>query len=151
MDEKGQVTIEAMLIMGMFMVLLVTVSLPIVFRTKTSARDVSLVADARYVTDQIANTANSIVHPDEKRTMDMYIPGFNSPDTSIPVTIGTDGGNLVTTVALPTGNETMTIELYGSSWVMYDGSTGSQSNISEATGKRYTITLRWKNITYWRQ
>lgn len=151
MNEKGQVAIEAMLIMGMFMVLLITVSLPIIFRTKASARDVSLVADARYVTDQIANAANSIVHPDEKRTIDVYIPGFNSPDTSIPVTIGTDGGNLVTTVALPSGDETMTIDLYGSGWTMYNGSTGSQSNISEAVGGRYNIALRWKNITYWRR
>lgn len=151
MEERGQITIEALLIVGMFMVLIFTVSYPIVFRTKRSARDVSLIGDARFVTDQITNAANSIIHPDERRKIDVYVPGYDSVDIDIPVNMGTDGDKLITTVALPAGNETLTADLYGTGWKLYTGTTGAELNLTEDSGGRYNITIRWKNITYWRQ
>ncbi len=151
MRERGQVTIEAMLIVGMFMVLLVTVSYPLAWNSKTYAREVSIVGDARFVTDQIANAANSIVHPDEKRTIDVYVPAFNSPDTSIPVSITTDGNKLNATISIPGSAKTLSSELYGTGWAMFNGANGSEAGISETSGERYTITITWKNITYWRQ
>lgn len=151
MKERGQVTIEGVLIIGILLAIFLAVSIPLAFRTKDNARDVSLVADARYVTERIATAANSIVHPDEKRTIDIYVPAFSSQDENIPVTITTDGDSLITYIQFPTETKNITIDLYGTNWSIYDGSTGNAGDLAESSGGRYTITITWANITYWRQ
>jgi hypothetical protein len=162
-EEKSQITIEAILIFGMFILVLVGISWPTALRIKTAADDVEVLASARFATEQIASAANTIVTPGGKRTIDVYVPGFRSkgnatgglPLISIVTRICTpDGENLVTTVRIVRRksdgtigrNETHTfnISLYGNNWTF--SAPGSDA-IVEDKGKRYSLALYWRNIT----
>jgi uncharacterized protein (UPF0333 family) len=141
MGERGQITIEALIIVGIFIIILVGISLPLMFHAKRTATDVTVIADARYATEQIAAAANSVVTPGTKRTVDVYVPGYNSTARVITTTITTDGSNLTTTVTIPDEDPyNMTIELYGDNWEMED--------INESVGNRYSFIITWKNITW---
>ncbi len=162
-EERGQITIEAIIIFGMLILILVAISWPMAWRARNAANDVTMVSDARYATEQIASAANSIVVPGGKRTIEVYVPGYLSPGNTtggVPLThIATricspDGSNLVTTViimrrasdgAIKREEEhNFTTKLYGSNWSF---SVGGEDAIVEDRGKRYTLELYWKNIT----
>ncbi len=106
MDNKGQATIEALLIFGVMIIIFVTL-VSYTFKADYAAKDVQFVSDARYVTEQIVSSANMVATPGELRTVEVYIPGFTSRDGSVIMTtnISTDGDN-VTTIASITRNAT---------------------------------------------
>ncbi|MEE8167989.1 MAG: hypothetical protein V3T58_03845 [Candidatus Hydrothermarchaeales archaeon] len=164
-NERGQITIEAIIIFGMFIVVLVGISWPMAFRVKAAANDIEIVSAARYATEQIASAANTVVTPGGKRTIDVYVPGFRSVGNTtnaspVPVIhIATricspDGANLITTVLIMRRKSDGTIKrqethnftrsLYGTGWSF---SAAGEDAIVEDIGKRYSITLYWKNIT----
>lgn len=148
MRERGQITIEAILLFGIFVTILFSISLPMAMKVKKEALEVSTVADARYTSEQIVTAANSIAYPGGRRTLEVYVPGDS--EKNINTTISTDGSNLITTVLLPgDGPKVINLSLYGKEWVIYD-SGGNPSNITENQGARYKFIICWKNITFTR-
>ena len=148
MDDKGQITIEALLMFGvMIVIFLVLVSYA--FDADYAARDVQFVSDARYVTEQIVSNANMVATPGDVRTVEVYIPGFTSRDGNFIMTtnIRTDGDSITTNASITRNatTESYTIEkdLYGTGWQM--------NNISESNGSWYTLSITWRNITYTRR
>ncbi len=160
--DAGQITIEALLVFGMMILVLVSISWPMAFRAKAAADDLEMVSGARYAAEQIASAANSISAPGGKRTIDIYIPGYRSPGNAtggrplvhIGTRICTDGDNLNTTVIImrrdSDGTETkrenhnFTRGLIGTGWSF--SAVGGDA-IWEETGRRYSLMIYWKNIT----
>lgn len=140
MREKGQITIEAIIIFGALILIFIGVSVPLAFKVKDAATDVMVVSDARYAAEQIVAVANSISTPGEKRTVEVYIPGYTSVGTVateagvrpliwIGTGIGTnDGSNLTTMVGILRLRDDGTLKqseirsftksLYGGSWTI---------------------------------
>ncbi len=161
-DEKGQITIEAVIIFGMLILVLVGISWPMAFRAKAAADDLEMVSGARYAAEQIVSAANSISAPGGKRTIDVYIPGYRSPGNAtggvplihIGTRICTDGDNMTTAVIImrresdgtisKQENHNFTRGLAGTGWSL---SAVGGNAIWEETGKRYSLTINWKNIT----
>jgi len=160
-EERGQITIEAILIFGMFILILVGISYPLAFRVRADADDISLLSDARFAIEQIGAATDTITTPGSKRTIQVYIPGFKSPgntSTNVPIThiatrICIDGNNMNSTVLLirrqsdgtvsRLETHTFTRSLYSSNW----GITSSNiASIVEDRGRWHDITLTWQTI-----
>lgn len=148
MDNKGQVTIEALLIFGAMIIIFVAL-VSYTFKADYSAKDVQFVSDARYVTGQIVSSANMVSTPGELRTVEVYVPGFTSRGGGIimTTTISTDGDNVTTIASITrnatTENYTITKDLPGAGWQM--------NTLSESNGSWYTLSITWRNITYVRR
>jgi hypothetical protein len=159
--QGGQITIEALLIFGAFLLILTSITIPSVFKVQKDAKDVQFVADARYATEQLAALANSINSPYGKAEARIYIPGYTSVGNDTGgrplIHVGTricspDGSNLVTTVLIVrrSGGSTtsnyynFTVPLNGGSWTV-EGPGGEP--ILEDIGRWRNFTISWKNIT----
>lgn len=153
MRDKGQITLEAIFIFGMFILIFIGISLPLAFKAKDAANDVAVVSDAGYAAEQITSASKGVVMPGARRSMSVYIPGYSSRARTIATTLSTDGESLVATVSgLSDGNKTITRSLHGSGWKIYNGSTGTEGSLTESAGRRYKFDITWsggiKNITY---
>jgi hypothetical protein len=163
-EEDGQVTIEALLIFGAFILILTTVSIPNVFKAQNAARDVQFVADARYATEQLASAANSITSIYDKKNIVVYVPGYasvgNDTGGNPIIHMGTricspNGSNLVTTVLIvrrdsagtitKQENYTFSVPLVGTNWTVITPS-GSGDTIFEDQGRWRNFTVSWKSI-----
>ena len=146
--EKGQITVEAVLILGFFIMIFVGVTLPMAFDARRAAVDTTVLADARFATEQIASAANTIVVNGSKRTIEVYVPGYNSGAIKIGTRICTDGSYVNTTVAIKhsKANEIHNIssKLYGSGWSL--SSVSGTDYIAELNGTRYTLVFTYKSI-----
>ncbi len=154
-DEKGQITVEAVLILGFFMLIFIGVTVPMAFNARYAAIDTSVLADAKFATEQIAGAAGTVIVNGSRRTIDVYIPGYKSGDINIGTRICTDGSYINTTVAIDRGssgmNQSRVIEshnisakLYGTGWTLTNPDGGP--HIAENSGKRYTIVIEYKSI-----
>ncbi len=147
-DEKGQITIEAVLILGFFILIFIGVTVPMAFDARNAATDTTIVADAKFATEQIAAAASTVITNGSKRTIDVYVPGYLGGSNNISTRICNDstGSYLNTTVNIQhTGvSETYNIssKLYGGGWSLNSGSC-----ITENTGRRYAVVIEYKNIT----
>gem|GEM_PF-6273737 len=164
-NQKAEVTIEALFIMGVFILILVTVSISNIFEAVDTTRDVRVVSDAKYVAEQIATYASSITNPYEKKILRIYIPGYSSSGTTpagdpliwIRSCISTDGDVLNTTVqTIRYSNEgiitkqeeySFTKDLPGTGWAIYVPNSTAPKPIFEDEGYTYTLVISWKNIT----
>lgn len=147
-NEKGQITIEAILIIGFFVFVFFSITVPLAFRSVDYARDLSVASDARYAFNEILGAASSVVANGSKRTINVYIPGYKanaSSQTRVTV-VCTDGSTLYGKVILAKNNEikSFSAPLYGSGWSL--GDANGISSIIEDTGRRHTITVTWKSI-----
>lgn len=158
MKNRGQITVEAILIFGLLILLFIGVSVPLAFKAKNMANDAGAVSDARYAMEQLAATANSISTPGEKRTISVYLPGFTSkgrepggkPLTSISSNWSTNGTHLLVGIAIKRYKEdgtlkqdesySLTKKLYGQGW--------SMTTLTESTGRRYDFVVYWRSITW---
>ncbi len=156
--SRGQITIEAILIFGLFILIFIGVSVPLAFKARDMASDTGIVADARYAAEEIASTANSIAVPGEKRTIRVYVPGFTSkgvaqngqPMAKTVTSISTNGTHLLVGISINryrqdgtvklAENHNLTRKLYGQGWTM--------ASISESNGRWYSFTIYWRNITW---
>lgn len=147
-NEKGQITIEAVLIIGFFVFVFFSITVPLAFRAVGAARDLSVASDARYAFNEILSAASSITANGSKRTINVYIPGYNAASASEKrvTVICASGSTLYGKVILAKNNEikSFSAPLYGSGWAL--GDANGSSNIIEDTGRRHTITITWKNI-----
>jgi uncharacterized protein (UPF0333 family) len=140
---KGQITIEALFVLGVFILLITSISIPNVFRTVEAARDVRIVSDARYAAEQIATVVNSIGE-NEKRTFDVYIPGYSSESVTMETCISVDG-NLNTTVKINKSGKT---ESYSFLKTLQGDWESVNGTICEDKGKRYVIEISWGKIVF---
>lgn len=171
MKSKAQITIEAIILVGIFILILMGITMPMALKAQRTATEVSFASDAKYATEQILAAANSLSAPGAKRTIVVYVPGAtsarntttnNKPFVNFTTYIATDGSSLITTVSMVRNNDdgsvfmsesyTYRSALYGSGWKMYN-SAGTAANLSETVGRRYRFTITWestgiKNITY---
>jgi uncharacterized protein (UPF0333 family) len=147
-DEKGQITVEAVLILGFFILIFIGVTVPMAFDARNAGIDTTILTDAKFVTQQIATAASTVIINGSRRTIDVYVPGYSAGSINISTKICNDstGSYLNTTVnILRTGiNEThkLSSKLYGSGWNINSGSC-----ITENIGRRYTVLIEYKNIT----
>ncbi len=171
-SQKGaQITIEAIILVGILIVILMGTTMPMALKAQRSATEVSFANDAKYATEQILAAANSLSAPGAKRTIVVYIPGAtsarntsvgNRPFVNFTTYLSTDGSNLITTISMVRNNDdgstflnevyTYSSALYGSGWMMYNAA-GTAANLTETTGRKYRFTITWesngiKNITY---
>lgn len=144
--DRGQITVEAILILGFFILVFVGVSIPMGFKARNTALESSAVADAKFATEQIAGAANTVLVNGSKRTIDVYVPGYNSTSTKIATRICTDGQYLNTSIAIKSSNavelQNLSAKLYGSGWSISSGGGA----IVEDSGARYTIVITYKDI-----
>lgn len=158
MNNRGQITVEAILIFGLIILLFIGVSVPLAFKAKDMANDAGAVSDARYALEQLASAVNSVSTPGEKRTISIYLPGFSSkgrepggePLTKITSAWSTNSTHLLSSISITRysddgtlkQNETYSLnkKLNGQGWNM--------TSITESGGKRYDFVVYWRNITW---
>jgi hypothetical protein len=156
--NRGQITIEAILIFGLFILIFLGVSVPLAFKARDMASDTGIVADARYAAEEITATANSIAVPGEKRTIRVYIPGFTSSGTAqngqpisrTTTSWSTNGTHLLVGISIARYRQdgtlklaethNITTRLYGEGWTM--------TPFSESRGRWYSIVIYWRSITW---
>ncbi|MFQ6137302.1 MAG: hypothetical protein ACE5PM_09010 [Candidatus Hydrothermarchaeales archaeon] len=61
MDEKGQITLEAILIIGLFILIFVGISMPMAFRAYDSTTDTSSILEAQDNLDAVVGTIEMVV------------------------------------------------------------------------------------------
>lgn len=147
-NNQGQITVEAVLILGFFILIFFGVTVPMAFQARNSAIDITALADAKFATEQIASAAGTVLVNGSRRTIDVYVPGYQSNSIKIGTRICTDGTYLNTTVAINRTGVSETHELsqklYGSGWSLTSAS--GTDYIAENVGKRYTIVIEYKSI-----
>jgi len=148
-NEQGQITIEAILIIGFFVLIFFSITVPLALRSADYARDLAVASDARYAFNEIASAANSVVVNGSKRTIEIYMPGYKTTSGSVErvTVICASGSTLYGKVILGGGSEVKSFNatLYGSGWTVKD--KNGISNIVEDRGRRHTITVMRGNIT----
>lgn len=149
--ENAQITIEAILIIGFFILIFFSITVPMAFKVAHYSRDLSVASDARFAFNEILSAANSVVVNGSRRTISIYIPGYNASDineTRITVICNnSDGSKLVGFVFLAKNREirNFSSSLYGSNWQVSDAS--GDNKIMEIAGRRHVITVEYKKIT----
>jgi len=76
MEDKGQISAEYLLLIVVILVILNTVTIPLIGQSIDAANDVAWTFDAKVAVTTIANAVN-IVHangPGARRTLEIYIP-----------------------------------------------------------------------------
>ncbi|KUK00517.1 MAG: hypothetical protein AB7D17_02725 [Methanobacteriales archaeon] len=76
MDEKGQVSVEYLMLIFVAILILGTITLPLVGKAIDASNDVSRASDAKIAVETIANAADVVYAngPGAKRTVSFYIP-----------------------------------------------------------------------------
>ena len=93
MDYKGQISVEYLLLIVVILIILGTVTLPLIGRTIDASNDISWTSDAKNTIASVANAVNIVYSngPQSKRTLTVYIPknGMNFNNTSNSLGLGT--------------------------------------------------------------
>ncbi len=154
-EEKGQITLEAILILGFFILMFIAVSIPMTFNSRYAALDTAILTDAKFATEQIASAANTVIVNGSKKTIDVYIPGYKAGSLHSGTRICTDGGYINTTVLIVRYDGSGAVKLaesynfskklYGSGWSM--STTDGLGRILEDEGRRYTLKIEYKSVT----
>jgi len=76
MDDRGQISAEYLLLIVVILVILSTVTIPLMGQSIDAANDVAWTSDAKVAVTSIANAVNIVYAngPGAKRTLDIYIP-----------------------------------------------------------------------------
>jgi uncharacterized protein (UPF0333 family) len=86
MDYKGQISVEYLLLIVVILIILGSVTLPLIGRSIDASNDISWTSDAKNAVSTIANAVNIVYSngPQAKRTLTVYIPknGMNFNNTS---------------------------------------------------------------------
>jgi uncharacterized protein (UPF0333 family) len=88
MDVKGQVSVEYLLVILVIIIILGSVSIPLVKSSISSSMGISQVSDAKTAVSSIANAVNVVYAngPGAKRTVSVYIPESASLTNSTTTT-----------------------------------------------------------------
>ena len=100
MDYKGQISVEYLLLIVVILIILGTVTLPLIGRSVDASNDISWTSDAKNAISSVGNAVNIVYSngPHAKRTLTVYIPKngmkFNNTGNTIGlVTTLSDGTN----------------------------------------------------------
>lgn len=129
MDVKGQVSVEYLLVILVVLIVLGTVTIPMIGSSVSSSSDVSKASDAKAAVDTIANAADLVYAngPGSKRTLSVYIPKHTA------FTTGTDGISMT----VPLSDSTTKIITRDT-----DSALSTQPNsVSEGW---HTVVVEWK-------
>lgn len=76
MDRKGQISVEFIFLILIFLIIMGSITIPLVGNSIDAAMDVSKVSDSKATVQNIANAVNIINAngPGAKRTLDVYLP-----------------------------------------------------------------------------
>lgn len=76
MDNRGQISAEYLLLIVVMLIILTSVTLPLVGKSVDDSNDLSWSSDAKIAVETIANGVNIVYAngPGAKRTFDVYIP-----------------------------------------------------------------------------
>lgn len=76
MDNRGQISAEYLLLIVVVLVIISSVTIPLIGKSIDASNDVSVTADAKNAVSEIANAVNIVYAngPGAKRTLDVYIP-----------------------------------------------------------------------------
>lgn len=80
MDSRGQASAEYIFLILVFLIVLMTVTVPFAGRTINATQNVSITSDAKTALSTIVNGVNVVYSngPGAKRTVDVYFPQDNS-------------------------------------------------------------------------
>ncbi|MBM4241331.1 MAG: class III signal peptide-containing protein [Euryarchaeota archaeon] len=99
MDNKGQISAEYLLLVLVFLIILGSITIPLMGRSINASSDVSAASDARVAVQSIANAAN-IVYANgmgARRTLNVYVPQntiLNFTNRTVAMRIVSSQGNL---------------------------------------------------------
>ena len=167
--RRAQVTIEVLIILGAIILVFVSVSFPAVFKATRIQGDVQHFTDARYALETISTYANSLSNPYERRSFEVYIPGYTSVGTTTSgeplilratrIYLDSGGSRLIAQVSSVRRYEngsvrenitkSFEIELIGSGWNLSNSS--GYTYIYETRGAYYAFNVSWKNISFSRK
>lgn len=76
MDNRGQISAEYLLLIVIILIILGSISIPLMSKSIDASNDVSWTSDAKVAVESIANAVNVVYAngPGSKRTFDIYIP-----------------------------------------------------------------------------
>lgn len=102
MDNKGQMSVEYLLIVLVVILVLAIVTVPLISNSIDASNDVSHSSDAKVAATTIANAADTVYAngPHSKRTVNLYIPSnvskieFEGKEVCIPVTLSNGTKNI---------------------------------------------------------
>lgn len=94
MENKGQISAEYLLTVVVILIIIATVSIPLVGKSVNDTMDISQSADVEKTVNSIANAVNLVYAngPGAKRTISVYMP--------ITLSLTTDGSNIRMSVPL---------------------------------------------------
>ena len=80
MDSKGQVSVEYLFLILIFLIILFTVTIPFASHAITDSQNVSVTSDAETAVSTIANAVDVVYAngPNSQRTVNVYIPQNNT-------------------------------------------------------------------------
>ena len=80
MDSKGQVSVEYLFLILIFLIILFTVTIPFATHAITDSQNVSVTSDAETAVSTIANSVDIVYAngPNSQRTVNVYIPQNNT-------------------------------------------------------------------------
>jgi uncharacterized protein (UPF0333 family) len=150
MDVKGQVSVEYLLVILVIIIILGSVSIPLIRTSINSSMDISKTSDASTAVNSIANAVNVVYAngPGAKRTVSVYIPVSSSLDYN--------GNSITMNVAGVAKNSSIPINESNSSTmegvnasvpcnVQFNSTSSStaSSTIPVNKGQWYTVTVQW--------
>ena len=112
MDVKGQISVEYLMIALVFLIIMTTVTVPLIGKSINASMDVSDTSDVSNAVNSIADAVGIVYAngPGSKRTVNVYFPGSGTlkvEDGSLkmPVTsVNVNGTNKIINSAIPYSN-----------------------------------------------
>ncbi len=166
-ERKAQISIEALIILGFIMIILISITYPLAFKTSSTAQDVKFATLTRTVADKISHAVNIVYYSGvgTERTLYIDVPEDVSAgiakngeplyeryitatinDSSLLFTLhiikrSTDGRVIL--------NESRTLErsLPPINWVLYYN--GEYIESLRFSGK-YRVVISWNNISFYK-
>lgn len=142
MDAKGQVSVEYILIIFVIIIVMGSVTLPLVGNSTKTSMDISKTSDVSTAVNSIANAVNVVYSngPGAKRTLSLYIPVSGS------LTYDSSSNSLKMYVnGVAKNSSTPLNESNPSTMKIVDASVPYNVTVtpSTLTKKWYTVTVEW--------
>ncbi|GAB4316260.1 MAG: class III signal peptide-containing protein [Methanobacteriaceae archaeon] len=127
MDSRGQVSVEYLLLLLVILIILGSVTIPLIGSSIEASTDVSSVSDAKTAVESIANAADVVYSngPGSVRTVNVYIPQNTN--------LVTRGNNIGMNITYSQGTKFVNSTTY------YTFNNTSAS----VTNRWYKVTVRW--------
>lgn len=127
MDSRGQVSVEYLLLLLVILIVLGSITIPLIGNSIEASTDVSTVSDAKTAVESIASAADVVYSngPGSKRTVNVYIP----QDTSLVAR----GNNVGMNITYSDGTKFVNSTTY----YTFNNTTATVNN------QWYKVTIQW--------